>query len=305
MFFVLMTSGKTVTVGSGGNFTDLRSAANDAAPGDTILISGGVYSGSQYIENLKGTQDYSTPAHDVVFDSCTWKDMDASGDNDQLKLSGLDNFEIRNCIFRNGSEGGSGIDMVGCHYGAISGNAFEHQGANSIQAKGGTQHIRIERNFFRDGGERSLNLGGSTGLEYFRPGDALFEAADLKVYSNVFIRSYAPIAFVGCIRVEVANNTIFNPENWVVRILQETVDPARFLPCGDNVFRNNIIFLENISTECNVGSNTAPKTFTFSNNLWFNYQNSSFSPRNLPMVDSNNLVGYNPLFKDTTGSENL
>jgi len=58
-----------------------------------------------------------------------------SGNNDLLKLSGLDYFEIRNCEFRNGAEGGSGIDMVSCHHGIIQGNHFENLGSNSIQCK--------------------------------------------------------------------------------------------------------------------------------------------------------------------------
>ena len=85
--------------------------------------------------------------------------------------------------------GGSGIDMVGCHHGIIKGNYFENMGSNSIQAKGGTQHITIEGNFFRNGGQRPLNLGGSTGLPFFRPIDATFEAADIKVFSNIIVGS--------------------------------------------------------------------------------------------------------------------
>jgi hypothetical protein len=225
--------------------------------------------------------------------------MNATQNNDQLKMSGVDDFEVRNCTFTNGAEGGSGIDMVGCHHGVFTGNTFESQGSNSIQAKGGTQHILIERNLFRDGGQRSVNLGGSTGLEYFRPIDATFEAADLQVYSNVFIRSYAPIAYVGCTRVEVVNNTIYDAENWVVRILQETVDETRFISCGDNVFRNNIVYLgSGISTECNVGPNTRPETFVFSNNLWYNYDDQFYSGPNLPVTDQDCIVGQDPLFAD-------
>ena len=84
-------------------------------------------------------------------------------------MSGVDFFEIRNCTFLNGAAGGSGIDMVGCHEGLIKSNRFEKQGSNSIQAKGCSKNIRIENNFFRNGGQRTLNLGGSTNLMLFRP----------------------------------------------------------------------------------------------------------------------------------------
>jgi hypothetical protein len=255
--------------------------------------------------NVDDGGTYDTPAHHVIFDSCTFRDMNASGNNDLLKLSGLDSFEVRNCLLLNGSAGGSGIDMVGCHNGLFFANRFGNMGSNSIQAKGGTRHTTIERNTFVNGGARSVNLGGSTGLAYFRPDTAHYEAADLHVYSNVFVGSYAPIAYVGCVNVDVVNNTIFKPENWVIRILQETVDTTRFHKCGNNVFRNNIVYRGNIATDCNVGSNTAPQTFTFSNNLWYNYENVGGSaPRNLPVADPDNVVGLDPAFADT-GAHNF
>ncbi|MDF1867219.1 MAG: T9SS type A sorting domain-containing protein [Saprospiraceae bacterium] len=243
--------------------------------------------------------DYSTPAHHVIFENCTFQDMSANGNNDLLKLSGLDFFEIRNCTFLNGADGGSGIDMVGCHNGVIEDNYFENMGTNCIQTKGGAQYIRIEGNFFRNGGNRTLNLGGSTGLQFFRPDTAHFEAADLQVYSNVIVGSWAAVAYVGSVNVEVVNNIIYRPENWVIRILQETVDPNRFYECGDNTFRNNIVYLgNNLSTETNIGSNTAPETFIFSNNLWCNFDNPNWVGPSIPVEDLNNILNQNPLFAD-------
>lgn len=250
--------------------------------------------------NMDDGGSYATPSHHITFYKCTFRDMNASGNNDLLKLSGLNDFIISNCDFINGSGGGSGIDMVGCHNGIIERNYFENMGSNGIQAKGGTQFIRIEKNFFKNCGQRSINLGGSTGLEFFRPIDATFEAADLQVYSNIFIGSMAPVAFVGCVRVNVINNTIITPEKWVFRILQETVDTDRFEPCGFNTFRNNIIYKNNnVSTDCNIGPDTAPETFTLSNNLWYNYQNAGNSdPNSLPVTDVDNIIGSDPLMND-------
>lgn len=247
---------------------------------------------------------YDSPAHHVIFENCTFRDMSASGNNDLLKLSGLDDFEIRNCTFLNGAGGGSGIDMVGCHRGLIQGNYFENMGSNSIQAKGGTQHVRIEGNFFRNGGQRTLNLGGSTGLQFFRPIDATFEAADLQVYSNIIVGSWAAVAYVGCVNVEVVNNTIYQPENWVIRILQETVDPDRFVECGDNVFRNNIVVLgDGLSTETNIGPNTRPETFVFSNNLWFNADDANWSGPSIPVTDVDGIVNEDPMFFNPAGDD--
>jgi hypothetical protein len=238
---------------------------------------------------------YDTPTHHIVYESCTFKDMAATGNNDLLKLSGLDFFEIRNCTFINGAAGGSGIDMVGCHYGLIQGNRFENLGSNAIQCKGGTQQIRIEANAFKNAGARALNLGGSTGLAFFRPDTAHYEAANLQVYSNVFTGSEAPIAYVGSVNVDVANNTFYLPGKWVIRILQETVDPDRFVSCGDNFFRNNIIYLGNLPTETNIGPNTRPESFTFRNNLWFNYLNSTWSGPDIPVPDPFEILNQDPL----------
>lgn len=242
---------------------------------------------------------YATPAHHVVFDNCTFRDISATGNNDLLKLSGLDSFEIRNCRFLNGSPGGSGVDMVGCHHGVIENNYFENLGSNSIQAKGGTAWIRIQGNFFKNGGQRTLNLGGSTGLAFFRPDTAQYEAAYLQVYSNIFVGSWAPIAYVGAVQVEVVNNTIYKPENWVIRILQESVDPDRFLECGDNTFVNNIVYLgHTLNTTTNIGPNTRPQTFLFSNNLWYNSASPNWNGPFLPTPDLNQILNQNPLLDD-------
>jgi hypothetical protein len=240
-----------------------------------------------------------TPSHHIRVQNCRFRTMGAAGNNDFLKISGLDTFEITQCLFVDGAAGGSGIDMVGCHMGLINQNTFMRMGSNSIQAKGGTQHIRIEANFFEDGGQRTLNLGGSTGLAFFRPQNAPFEAADIQVYSNFIKGSWAAVAYVGCVRVDVANNTIYQPQNWVIRILQETVDTTRFLPCGDNIFRNNIVVTgSSLSRHLNIGPNTEPATFTFSHNLWYNEANPGASQPQLPVQETAGLVGMNPWLQD-------
>lgn len=248
--------------------------------------------------NIDDAGSIETPTHHIEVRHVTFTDMAASGNNDMLKLSGLEDFLIDSCEFRNGSAGGSGVDMVGCHRGTISSCTFERQGSNAIQAKGGTQVIRIERNRFVDAGQRALNLGGSTGLQFFRPLNAPFEAADITVYANIFIRSVTPIAYVGSVRVDVANNTIIDPERWVMRILQETVDTSRFLPCGQNLFRNNIVTMKStLSTHVNIGPNTAAETFTMLNNLWYMADNVARSKPNAPpLTETNAIYGVDPLF---------
>lgn len=250
--------------------------------------------------NIDDGGDYNTPTHNITISNCIFRDMQAGGNNDLLKLSGLDSFIIRNCQFINGGGGGSGVDMVGCHFGVIEDSYFDNSGTSGIQSKGGTQHILMQRNVFKDIDQRAINLGGSTGLQFFRPPlptpiTGAFEAADLQVFSNVFIGSFSPLAYVGCVRVKVINNTFFKPENWVIRILQETTVPG-FLTCANNEFRNNAIYLEADLTEVNIGPNTDAGSFIFTNNLWFNEQTMNWTP-GLPVVDSNQVIA-DPLFVD-------
>lgn len=242
-----------------------------------------------------------TPAHHVVISNCTWSGMNATGNNDELKLSGLDDFVVTECDFLNGATGGSLVDMVGCHNGVFAGNTFFNGRSNSIQAKGASKDITIIGNTFVNGGQRSINIGGSTGLQFFRPLGSLYEASDIHVYSNIFQGSMAPIAFVGAINCDVVNNTIIRPEKWAIRILQETTEPG-FLPCGSNIFRNNIIVFNSTSPAINIGGNTAPETFTFSNNLWFNPDNTNWSGPNTPVNEPDRLVNVDPLLTDTITS---
>lgn len=250
--------------------------------------------------NIDDGGNYDASTHHITVRNCVFRDMAADGNNDLLKLSGLENFLVENCSFTDGGEGGSGIDMVGCHQGVIQDNYFDRAGVTGIQAKGGTQSIRIQRNILKDLGQRAVNLGGSTGLEYFRPPLAnpiqdAFEAADLDVFSNLFIGSWSPVAYVGSIRVKVINNTIYHPANWVFRILQETTESG-FLACSDNVFQNNLIILEHDLTEVNVGPDTDPQSFIIQNNFWYNESSSNWSPI-LPVNDPGQLTG-DPLLSD-------
>ncbi len=288
--FILAAPNETVTFVGGGNAWQLSDAQYVHIRGFTFQQQ----TGNGF--NIDDGGTFDTPSHHIVFEACIFQNINATGNNDLLKMSGIDDFEVKACRFLNGSAGGSGIDMVGCHKGNIHHCHFENQGSNSIQAKGGSRDIRIAQNLFKNGGLRALNLGGSTGLAFFRPIDATHEAAELKVYANMFVGSQAPIAFVGCIDSEVINNTFYLPTKWVMRILQETVDLTRFAPCGRNAFKNNIIFHDSqVATDCNIGPNTDPASFTFANNLWFHSQNATWNGPVLPSSESNRVLG-NPLF---------
>lgn len=287
---IIVAPGEEVILRGGTNAWQLSDPAY-------LIISGFVLEGQTGNGlNIDDAGTFDTPAHHIVIERCEWRGIDATGNNDLLKLSGIDSFQVRDCFFHDGAAGGSMVDMVGCHYGTFLRNRFERAGSNCIQAKGGTRYIRIERNTFIDGGARALNIGGSTGLQFFRPQDADYESADIAVYSNVFVGSDAPLAFVGTVHSAVINNTIFLPKRWAIRILQETTAPE-FLQCGDNVVLNNIIVVGSVAANptINIGPNTRPETFVFAYNLWYNVDNPNWSGPNLPSTETNGMIGRDPM----------
>jgi len=123
--------------------------------------------------------------------------------------------------------------------------------------------------FFRDAGQRSINLGGSTGLAYFRPKDARFEAEKITVAGNRFVGSDVPLAFVNANNSRVHQNTIYRPGKWILRILQES-QGERFPACRDGVFEANlIVFDRRVRSAVNVGPGTKPESFVLRKNAWF------------------------------------
>ncbi len=248
--------------------------------------------------NIDDAGSLDSPSHHIIIEQCEWRALSASGNNDQLKLSGIDDFVVRNCTFRNGSAGGSCIDMVGCHRGVFVDDRFENGGSNCIQAKGGSQFITIQQCRFINGGERALNIGGSTGAAFFRPQNAGFEAADISVRACVFRGSQAPIAFVGAVRCSVYHCTIIQPDRWAVRILQENTTAA-MAACANNFFANNIVAFSSTQPTFNIGPNTKSETFVVSHNLWYHVSNTNWSGPNSPVNEPGRILNRNPQFADT------
>ena len=250
--------------------------------------------------------DYADPlaTHHLTFKGLWIHDIGSDGNQDCLKLSGLDDYAVVLSEFSNcgGGTSGSGVDHVGCHQGLIARNTFHDLSANAVQSKGGSEDIEIRWNRFTDAGARGLNLGGSTGFTYFRPPLSTTlpnaEARNLTVVANIFEGSYAALAYVGCVGCVVANNTIIDPENWILRILQETVTspPYTFEACRDGVFVNNLVVFDRsaLSTYLNIGPNTAPDTFTFASNLWYAWDNPAQSQPGLPVTETNGIYGQDP-----------
>ena len=245
-------------------------------------------------------------ARGVVLRNLRISDIGGDGNNDGIKLSGLWDFRIVGCtIERWGTRGGSAIDMVGCHRGLIENNIIEHNdpappNCTGVQTKGGTSEIVIRSNRFDNAGGRSVNIGGSTGLPFFRPplveGEDHFEAKDIIVERNTFKGSIAPIAFVGVDGAIVRFNTIEHPGRWAIRILQETKAPG-FVPCRNGQFTDNTILFRSgnwAEGGVNIGGGTAPETFTFARNQWYCEDDPGRSRPKLPTPEQDGVHGRAP-----------
>lgn len=217
-------------------------------------------------------------AHHVVLRGLRVRDVGGGGNEDGIKLSGLSDFRVEDCVVERWGAAGSGIDLVGCHRGVIRSSVFRHTNppsANGVQAKGGSTAIAILGNQFHNTGGRGVNIGGSTGLQFFRPPLAgagpHAEARDIRVEGNVFVGSHAAVAFVGVDGATVRFNTIEKPGRWALRILQENKS-AGFVPCRNGEFADNLIVFEAARWSeggVNVGSGTQPDSFRLARNWWY------------------------------------
>jgi hypothetical protein len=248
--------------------------------------------------NLDDGGDVTAPSHHVVLEGLVVRDIGPQGNRDGLKLSGVDDFLIRGCTIERWGDGGSGMDLVGCHRGLIADCTLRHRkgsGASGIQAKGGSSDLLIYRCGFDHAGERAVNLGGGTGLPFFRPPKPGYEARRLFVVGNTFVGSTAPLAFVGSEGCEASYNTLYRPARWVFRILQESRG-SDFVPCRNGAFRRNLVVWRqgDLYAFVNVGSGTEPATFAIEENWWYCGDAPFKSRPGLPVAERNGVAGRDP-----------
>lgn len=247
--------------------------------------------------NVDDGGSYRTPARHITLENLQIADVGPQGNHDAIKLSGVDDFVVRDCTVE--GWGGQAIDMVGCHRGLVEGCTFrgkpgfsQHTGP---QTKGGSSEITIRRCLLDNAGSRAVNLGGSTGLPFFRPPGALCEAKAITVEGCTFLGSQAPVAYVGVDGAVVRYNTIYRPTKWVLRILQETNERG-FAPCRNGHFQGNLTVFRRADVQvfANIGPNTRPETFTFADNFWFCEDRPEASKPVLPTRESGALHGIDP-----------
>lgn len=289
-------------ISGGGSGIHLRRPAHVQLRG--LVLKGATGNGLNIDDG--GTPGES--AHHILLDDLQVRDVGPRGNHDGIKLSGVDDFVIRGCALERWGDNGSAIDMVGCHRGEIRECRFRFRGdipGNGVQTKGGSADITIRHCLFENAGSRAVNLGGSTGRDYFRPRDAGYEAKDITVEDCTFIGSMASIAFVGVDGATVRYNTIYRPTRWVIRILQESQGPE-FLPCREGVFAHNIVVFrfDEVRSVMNVGGGTEPETFRFASNHWYCQDQPERSDRlGLPTPETNGRHGQDPMLRDPEGGD--
>ena len=239
--------------------------------------------------NLDDGGKLDEPVTGVTIENVLTEDTGPKGNFDGMKCSGLSGLTIRNCEVA--GWGGQAIDFVGCKDSLITGCTFRGKKGFSQntgpQFKGGSEGIVVEKCKFVDAGERPIQVGGSTGMAFFRPLGAKYEARDITIRDNVIEGGVCATAFTGATDVEFVGNKIVRPEKWIFRILQETKEEG-FLPCGNvRITGNQIVFRrEDVSQELNIGAGTAPETFVFKNNVWHAEDAPGKSKPNLPVEET-------------------
>jgi hypothetical protein len=205
---------------------------------------------------------------------------------------------------------------VGCRRGTIERCTFRHDGTSArgsgVQAKGASQDVAIRRNRFEHAGSRAVNVGGSTGLAYFRPPLAewhgeRYEAKDVRVEGNTFVGADTPVAFVGADGGVFRFNTVYLPGRWALRILQETREPG-FVPCRNvEVTDNLFVFRSDAWAEggVNRGPGTEPASFRFARNVWYCVDTPARTRAllRLPAEEQDGLYGQDPRFRDAAAGD--
>jgi hypothetical protein len=241
--------------------------------------------------------DGGASSHHVTLDRVVVSDTGPTGNRDGIKLSGIDDFVLREC--RVSGWAGQAVDMVGCHRGLLEKCRFEGKPGfaqtTGPQTKGGSEDIVIRACVFLQAGQRPAHLGGSTGRPYFRPRDAKYEARRITLEGCLIVGGMAGVTFTGIEEGIARFNTIVDTERWPLRILQENQEPG-MLECGRNTFENNLLVVTHgeLRSWLNIGGRTRPETFKFAGNWWYLKGPAQASKPALPAPETGGTYGVDP-----------
>lgn len=227
--------------------------------------------------NIDDGGSFDSPSTGITFRNVTVRDMNAGGNNDGIKLSGVNGFLIDKVTVENWGTGGSAIDPVGSHNGLIQNSVFRHDsgGSSGVRPKGGSKNIAIYANRFDmpGGSGRAIQAGGSTGEQFFRfiDGDSGYEADSIVAAGNLIVDANAAFSFANIHGGVFHHNWVDNARNWAVRILNENQGNS-IVDTQNGQFTDSVVEYPGNSWNraINVGAETLPDTFTIARNQWRN-----------------------------------
>lgn len=285
---------------------------------ENLIIENGVQGGLN-IDDNDNTGEIPNPwvpARAITLRNLIVRNIGTGGGNvDGIKLSGLEDFHIDNVRILNWGDGGSAIDMVGCHKGSIE-NTFIKSEDNSpfttgIVMKGGSHAIDVKDNRIELSNGRALKIGGSTDGFLFRPPlnhAPAWEASDITVEFNTLIGGRSTVSYVNSDNGRVFNNVIYEPGAQVIKIISEIYgnDPITskiIQPPRNGKFIDNTVIATIASgsiVDTDAASENGAGTFQFANNQWYNRGTPGDSTPALPTVETGGVYGVDPHWDPVT-----
>lgn len=242
-----------------------------------------------------------TANHDIIVENCNFTNLNNTGKGSTgacIKFTGTDNFQVRNCTFRDGTNITDGISLNADRNGLVSHCTFENMPGDGSHCKGGTKNITYEKNLFINCIADGLDVGGDTGPQFFCPLGATWEADSIMVYANIFIGGLTGIRLSSCHNSFIYNNTCFKQTTFAFRSLNAS---SNNITLANNHIANNI-FTTVGAIYMNASDNFDYSTEFFANNLFHSYGSAdpaSINWSELPGVNvTGSLIG-DPQFADT------
>jgi hypothetical protein len=227
-----------------------------------------------------------------------------TGNRDAIKLSGVEGFVIDGVVVTQWGTGGSAIDPVGSHRGVIRNSQFVHDGltasGSGVRPKGGSKDIQILGNRFEMNAGRAIQLGGSTGAQFFRfvDGDSGYEAAEMDVAGNLIRGADSAVHWVNIDGGRYRFNAIDRPTTWIMRMLNENPGSSIVDTQGGQFWDNVVVYdagLRRISNHD--GAEVLEETFSFARNQWYRSDGAgptSGAQLQLPAEEVDGTYGVDP-----------
>ncbi|MBI1358316.1 MAG: tandem-95 repeat protein [Acidobacteria bacterium] len=232
--------------------------------------------------------------HDVEFENVFFQSAAALTSEANIKVAKMDNLVVRNCTFK--GWGDEAIDTVAVWGGLIENNQFiglsNYRQRTSLQLKGDSRDIIVRNNYFQDGGDRVIQIGGSTDAGRFR-GPAEFEATNIEVYGNRMVGGLACFSLSTQTGSRFHHNTCYLPTLFVGRLLQEN---KNMLPNQKGTIDHNLfVYPNSLNLEfLNVGDGVDYQSFVFESNAFYQVDGDNPYFPHLPVVDPDIVDQINP-----------